>query len=308
MPGINPDQLRQLFAGQQGGILNLFNMFSGGALSRFTVFALGIMPYISASIIMQLMTYVLPAFENLKKEGEAGRRKITQYTRYGTLGLALFQSFGIAVARLRLGTSICLVVQRDPIQLAKQVASLDALSGGRFEFGVGGGWNALEIGHHGVGFGDRLAVMRERIEAMKRLWTDDVAEYHGKYVDFSPSYAWPKPAQKPFPRIHVAANAPKGLARVVRDGDGWFPMIGAGGPDASVFDHLPELRRRVAESGRDPERFEVSLYYCPKDEALLARCREHGLARAIFVVDAADEPTTLAALDEIQALVERVER
>ncbi len=98
VPGINPDQLQQLFKGQQGGILSLFNMFSGGALSRFTVFALGIMPYISASIIMQLMTYVLPAFEQLKKEGEAGRRKITQYTRYGTLGLALFQSLGIAMA------------------------------------------------------------------------------------------------------------------------------------------------------------------------------------------------------------------
>ncbi len=98
VPGINPDQLKQLFQGQQGGILNLFNMFSGGALSRFTVFALGIMPYISASIIMQLMTYVVPTFEQMKKEGEGGRRKITQYTRYGTLGLALFQSFGIAVA------------------------------------------------------------------------------------------------------------------------------------------------------------------------------------------------------------------
>jgi preprotein translocase subunit SecY len=98
VPGINPDQLQQLFKGQQGGILSLFNMFSGGALSRFTVFALGIMPYISASIIMQLMTYVLPAFEQLKKEGEAGRRKITQYTRYGTLGLAIFQSLGIAMA------------------------------------------------------------------------------------------------------------------------------------------------------------------------------------------------------------------
>ena len=98
VPGINPDQLRQLFQGQQGGILNLFNMFSGGALSRFTVFALGIMPYISASIIMQLMGYVVPTFEQMKKEGEAGRRKITQYTRYGTVGLALFQSFGIAVA------------------------------------------------------------------------------------------------------------------------------------------------------------------------------------------------------------------
>ncbi len=98
VPGIDPGQLQQLFKGQQGGILSLFNMFSGGALSRFTVFALGIMPYISASIIMQLLTYVVPMFEQMKKEGEAGRRKITQYTRYGTLGLALFQSLGIAVA------------------------------------------------------------------------------------------------------------------------------------------------------------------------------------------------------------------
>ena len=98
VPGIDPEQLQQFFKGQQGGILGMFNMFSGGALSRFTIFALGIMPYISASIIMQLLTYVLPAFEQLKKEGEAGRRKITQYTRYGTLGLALFQSMGIAVA------------------------------------------------------------------------------------------------------------------------------------------------------------------------------------------------------------------
>ena len=98
VPGINPEQLEQLFNDQQGGILSLFNMFSGGALSRFTLFALGIMPYISASIIIQLMGYVVPAFEQLKKEGESGRRKITQYTRYGTLGLALFQSLGIAMA------------------------------------------------------------------------------------------------------------------------------------------------------------------------------------------------------------------
>ena len=102
VPGIDPAQLQQLFKGQSGGILNLFNMFSGGALSRFTVFALGIMPYISASIIMQLMTYVVPSLEAIKKEGEAGRRKITQYTRYGTLVLALFQSLGIALALERL--------------------------------------------------------------------------------------------------------------------------------------------------------------------------------------------------------------
>ncbi len=98
VPGIDPTQLEQLFNSQQGSILNLFNMFSGGALERFTVFALGIMPYISAAIIMQLMTYVIPTFEQLNKEGESGRRKITQYTRYGTLGLAIFQSLGIAVA------------------------------------------------------------------------------------------------------------------------------------------------------------------------------------------------------------------
>jgi preprotein translocase subunit SecY len=98
VPGIDPVQLQQLFNSQQGGILNLLNMFSGGALSRFSVLALGIMPYISASIIMQLMTYVVPTLEALKKEGEAGRRKITQYTRYGTLGLAIFQALGIAIA------------------------------------------------------------------------------------------------------------------------------------------------------------------------------------------------------------------
>ncbi|RZS54630.1 preprotein translocase subunit SecY [Sphaerotilus mobilis] len=123
VPGINPDQLAELFKGQQGGILNLFNMFSGGALSRFTVFALGIMPYISASIIMQLMGYVVPTLEALKKEGEAGRRKITQYTRYGTLALAIFQSLGIALA---LEGSAGLVVNPGPMFRIGAMASLTA--------------------------------------------------------------------------------------------------------------------------------------------------------------------------------------
>jgi preprotein translocase subunit SecY len=123
VPGINPDQLAQLFKGQQGGILNLFNMFSGGALSRFTVFALGIMPYISASIIMQLMSYVVPTLESLKKEGESGRRKITQYTRYGTLGLAVFQSLGIALA---LEGSQGLVIDPGPMFRIGALVSLTA--------------------------------------------------------------------------------------------------------------------------------------------------------------------------------------
>ncbi|WP_338416031.1 preprotein translocase subunit SecY [uncultured Sphaerotilus sp.] len=123
VPGINPEQLAQLFKGQQGGILNLFNMFSGGALSRFTVFALGIMPYISASIIVQLMGYVIPTLESLKKEGEAGRRKITQYTRYGALGLALFQSMGIALA---LEGSPGLVIDPGPMFRITAIVSLTA--------------------------------------------------------------------------------------------------------------------------------------------------------------------------------------
>ncbi len=143
VPGIDPAQLEQLFKGQQGGILNLFNMFSGGALSRFTVFALGIMPYISASIIMQLMTYVIPTFEQLKKEGEAGRRKITQYTRYGTLALAIFQALGIAVA---LESSPGLVI--DPGFAFRFTAVVSLVAGTMFLMWLGG-----QITERGLGDG-----------------------------------------------------------------------------------------------------------------------------------------------------------
>ena len=148
VPGINPDQLQQLFKGQQGGILSLFNMFSGGALSRFTVFALGIMPYISASIIMQLMTYVLPAFEQLKKEGEAGRRKITQYTRYGTLGLAVFQSLGIAMA---LESSAGLVI--DPGMGFRMTAVCSLTAGTMFLM-----WLGEQITERGLGNGISIII------------------------------------------------------------------------------------------------------------------------------------------------------
>ena len=148
VPGINPDQLAQLFKGQQGGILNLFNMFSGGALSRFTVFALGIMPYISASIIMQLMTHVLPSLEALKKEGESGRRKITQYTRYGTLGLAIFQSMGIALA---LEGSPGLVI--DPGVLFRVTAIISLTAGTMFLM-----WLGEQITERGLGNGISILI------------------------------------------------------------------------------------------------------------------------------------------------------
>ena len=148
VPGIDPEQLSQLFKSMEGGIMSLFNMFSGGALSRFTVFALGIMPYISASIIMQLMTYVVPTFIQLKKEGEQGRRKITQYTRYGTLGLAIFQSLGIAIA---LEASPGLVI--DPGFGFRFTAVVSLVAGTMFLM-----WLGEQITERGIGNGISLII------------------------------------------------------------------------------------------------------------------------------------------------------
>jgi probable F420-dependent oxidoreductase len=201
-----------------------------------------------------------------------------------------------ATRELLLGTSICLVVQRDPIQLAKQVASLDALSDGRFLFGVGGGWNPLEMANHGTAYAERLAIMEERLEAMKCIWTEERAEYHGRYVDFEPLYAWPKPVQKPHPPIHVAVNAPKGLGRVVRQGDGWFPLLQEGNPD-SVIDHLPALREKLADAGRDPDAVEVSVYICPPEKDVLLRFRDAGIHRVIFLLEPLARDAALALVD-----------
>jgi len=208
-----------------------------------------------------------------------------------------------ATEKLLLGTSICLVVQRDPIQLAKQVASLDALSGGRFQLGVGGGWNPLEIGNHGTDFAERLAVMAERIDAMKEIWKNDVAEYHGAHVDFGPMYAWPKPAQRPHPPIHVAAN-PKGLGRVVRQGNGWFPLMSADNEN-EVYDNIPVLRERLTQAGRDPDSVDVSVYMCPQDEDVVRRCRQHGVKRVIFLLQPEPAGKVLPEIDRIAALVKR---
>jgi probable F420-dependent oxidoreductase len=208
-----------------------------------------------------------------------------------------------ATKTLRLGTSICLVVQRDPIQLAKQVASLDALSDGRFLFGVGAGWNALEMGNHGTPFAERLAIMRERIAAIKKIWTEEKAEYHGKYVDFGPMYAWPKPHQKPHPPIHVAANPPKGLKRVIDYGDGWIPLLG---DDPLV--HLPTLHERARAAGRDPKSIEVTLYMCPAEEDTVTRMAEEGVHRVVFMLEPEPRDQALRALDALTELKARCEK
>lgn len=210
-----------------------------------------------------------------------------------------------ATTTLRLGTSICLVVQRDPIQLAKQVASLDVVSGGRFLFGVGAGWHPLEMGNHGTAFDTRVRLMSERLEAMKEIWREEQAEYHGEFVDFTPIYQWPKPVQKPHPPIHMGANGAASLDRVVREGDAWFPVLMSPDDADKVLPLIPELRRRVEAAGRDPEAFEVSVYMCPAEEDTLTRCAEAGVDRAIFLLPAQGAKTVLPIVDAWAGLAAR---
>jgi probable F420-dependent oxidoreductase len=147
-----------------------------------------------------------------------------------------------ATSSLRIGSGICLVVERDPITTAKEVASIDHLSGGRFEFGVGGGWNREEMRNHGTDPRTRMRLMAERVEAMKAIWTQDEASYHGEFVDFERIWSWPKPAQRPHPPVLVGGNGPTVLERVQAFGDAWFPNYGGGG---DIIERMEELRRRA---------------------------------------------------------------
>lgn len=205
---------------------------------------------------------------------------------------------------LKLATGIALVPQRDPIQLAKQVASLDKLSGGRFLFGVGGGWNAEEMADHGTDdFKGRWKLMRERIEAMKVLWTETEAEYHGDLVDFDPCMVWPKPEQKPHPPIHVGGGFPHAVKRAIRYGDGWIPI---GGRDGDLVAAAADARAMVAEAGRDPEAFEVSIYFAPTEADTLKKFAEGGINRAVFGLPPVPRDEALVLLDEFAAAKDAV--
>ena len=200
-----------------------------------------------------------------------------------------------ATTKLKLGTGICLVIQRDPIQTAKRVASLDLLSGGRFLFGVGGGWSAEEMANHGTRFETRWKLLRERIEAMKQIWTQKQAEYHGELVSFDPIFAWPKPAQKPHPPIHVGGAFPGGMRRALRYGDGWIPIMGRG--DGDVLAHLPVLREEAAKAGRSLDGFEVSIYGALPDAEKLRALRDAGIARVLFFLPPAGRDEVVKLLD-----------
>jgi probable F420-dependent oxidoreductase len=199
-----------------------------------------------------------------------------------------------ATTKLKIGTGICLVIQRDPIQTAKQVASLDMLSNGRFLFGVGGGWNVEEMANHGTRFEGRWKLLRERIEAMKQIWTEDKAEYHGEHVDFDPIFAWPKPAQKPHPPIHVGGAYPGGMRRALRYGNGWIPI---GSRDDNVVTHLPALREEAEKQDRSLDGFEVSVYGAPPNPSKLAELRDAGIHRAILFLPPAGQEDVVKVLD-----------
>ena len=203
---------------------------------------------------------------------------------------------------LRLGTGVCLVAQRDPIQTAKLAASLDQVSSGRFLFGVGGGWNAEEMADHGTAFDTRFKLMRERVEAMKEIWTKSTAEYHGELVDFSPIMAWPKPAQTPHPPVLVGGAFPYAARRAIRYGDGWIPH--ASRPQyPDVTDFLPQFRQMAAAAGREIGSLPVTVFGAPEDADRLRRWRERGVARVVVSLPSAKSDEILPVLDRWAALI-----
>ena len=198
-----------------------------------------------------------------------------------------------ATSRLRVGSAICLVIERDPIITAKEVASIDHLSGGRVDFGVGAGWNRQEMANHGTDPAARMAVMAERVEAMKAIWTQDEASFHGRYVSFGPIWSWPKPAQRPHPPILVGGYGRHVLDRVLAFGDAWFPNFGA--PD--LFDRMAELRARAERP------IEVHIANAPGDPRALEQLERAGVARALPWIPAANRGPVERALDRFETAI-----
>ncbi len=213
-----------------------------------------------------------------------------------------FVALGAAAAvtdTIKLATGICLVVQRDPIQTAKEVATLDQISGGRFLFGVGAGWNAEEMENHGTDFATRFELMRERVLAMKAIWTEDEAEYHGRYVDFDPMMAWPKPARKPHPPVLVGGGFPHGARRAIDFGEGWMPI---GGRDLDIAELVPRFRQMAAEADREPDELPVTAYGAKADADTVARLGDAGVDRGVYGLPSAKADEVLPILDRHAAL------
>ena len=218
----------------------------------------------------------------------------------------LFASLMAAAAAtktIKVGSGICLVQEHDPIKLAKEVATVDQLSNGRLLFGIGGGWNAEEMENHGTPFDRRWKILREKIEAMKAIWTEEEAEYHGEFVNFDPIWSYPKPFQEPHPPILLGAHTPGGLNRVANYCDGWIPI----GPRVQdLKTSISDMRGRAEKFGRLASDFSVSAFMAPAEAAVLNQYRELGIERSIFAVPSESKEKVLPILDNYATLIPKV--
>lgn len=222
--------------------------------------------------------------------GELPKRYVHTHDPFVALSFA-----AAATRKLRLGTGICLVAQRDPIVTAKAVASLDRLSGGRFVFGVGGGWNVDEMENHGTAYATRFKLLREHVLAMKALWTKEEAAFHGEFVRFDPVWSYPKPAQRPHPPILLGGETDHTLKRVVEFCDGWFPRAR---PDFNAKDMVGRLRRAAEAAKRDFASLSITVFRAPADQAALATYGEAGIQRALLEVPDLSRDEILRVLDK----------
>ena len=202
--------------------------------------------------------------------------------------------------KLKLGTGICLLAQREPIVTAKSVASLDMMSGGRFIFGIGGGWNVEEMEDHGVQYKTRFARMRENVLAMKALWTQEEAAFHGDFVNFDDCWAYPKPAQDPHPPIILGGETDYTLRRIVEYGDGWLPRARHG---FDAAENMARLARMAEAGGRDASEFSVSVFGAPDDKAMLDGWAEAGVTRALLTLPSEPRDDALRRLDRYAAVL-----
>mgnify|MGYP006241487211 FL=1 len=209
----------------------------------------------------------------------------------------------VVTKKLKLATGVCLIVQRDVLQLAKEVASLDLLSNGRFLFGIGAGWNREEMADHGTDPKTRIALMAERVDILKTIWTQSKPEYEGRFQSFEPMMSWPKPVQKPHPPILVGGAMPYAAKRAIAYGDGWIPL---GGRGAEILDQLPRFRQMAAEAGREPDQLPVSVFGAGMDVDALKKYRDAGIERVVFSLDSAKGDAVLPVLDQIADLIHAV--
>jgi len=201
---------------------------------------------------------------------------------------------------LKLGTGICLIIERDTIVTAKAAATLDFLSGGRFLFGIGAGWNAEEMENHGTVFKTRFKKMREQVLAMKEIWTKEEPKFHGEFVNFDPLWSWPKPAQKAGPPVLLGGESGYTLQRVVDYCDGWFPR---GRAADKILPGLEDLKARAAKAGRDMKTISVSVFGAAPDEAALDTYRKAGITRVLFRLPSESRDTILPQLDKLAKLI-----